>query len=362
MQSANISTPHKAPLKAPHKGRGALSNPVPRYSKTQAARDYGCEESPGKLSELMATEARSIISRNQSPDLPFTQSINPYQGCEHGCVYCYARPTHAWHDLSPGLDFETRVLYKPNAARLLEHELAATNYVCDPIALGSNTDPYQPAEKKLGITRQILETLWQHRHPLTIITKGTLLERDLDLLALFAECNLVSVRISLTTLDSASKRGLEPRAASPEARLRLVEMLAERHIPVGALIAPVIPAINDHEIEDLLEAAAQAGAKSAGYILLRLPLEVKPLFEEWLEAHHPMRAKHVMSLIRQAHAGKAYRSEFGVRQRGSGPYANLLQRRVTTAMRKLGLSACDAALDRSQFIRPALPGHQLSLI
>ena len=344
------------------RGRGALSNPQLRYARQQTERDAGQEDAPVRLSQLTAAHARSIISRNDSPDIPFRQSINPYQGCEHGCVYCYARPTHAWHDLSPGLDFESRILFKPNAARLLEHELAAPGYRCQPIALGANTDPWQPAEKRLRITRQILETLWKHRHPVMIVTKGALLERDLDLLGNFAAANLVSVRISLTSLDTATKRGLEPRAASPQVRLKLISQLAERGIPVGALIAPVIPAINDHELEDLLGAAADAGASSAGYVLLRLPLEVRPLFEEWLQTWHPMRAKHVMSLIHQAHDGRAYRAEFGLRQRGSGPYAALLSRRFEAALKRLGINNEEPPLNCSAFIRPALPGQQLSLI
>lgn len=344
------------------KGRGSASNPALRYAGQNTVRDAEHEAPPARLSEFLATSPRSIIARNQSPDVPFDRSINPYQGCEHGCVYCYARPTHAWHDLSPGLDFETKILYKPNAARLLEHELAAPGYECQPIALGANTDPWQPMEKKLGITRGILELLWRHRHPLTIVTKGNLLERDLDLLANMAAENLVSVRITLTTLDNTTKRTLEPRAASPSARLALIEQLASRNIPVGILLAPLIPAINDHEIEAILEAASSAGARCADYVLLRLPLEVAPLFEQWLQQHHPLRARHVMSLVRQAHQGKAYRSEFGVRQRGSGPYVNLLASRFASAVRRYALDQPEPPLDCSRFSPPLRHGQQLSLI
>lgn len=359
--SENPASPKRWPGQA-IKGRGAHSNPALRYAKTQTERNLDQLDAVQKLSELKATNAKSIISRNHSPDIPFNQSINPYQGCEHGCVYCYARPTHAYHDLSPGLDFETRILFKPNAAKLLEHELAAPNYHCQPIALGANTDPYQPAEKELKITRAILEVLWQHRHPVTIVTKGSLIERDLDLLSNMAKENLVSVMVSTTTLDSALKRTLEPRASAPSTRLQIMQKLADRGIPVGALVAPVIPAINDHELEDILKKAADSGAQYASYVLLRLPLEVAPLFEEWLNTHHPMRAKHVMSLIRQAHNGKNYRCEFGTRQIGSGPYAALLKRRFEAAMHRFGLDGCQPPLSTQQFIHPQPPGHQLSLL
>ncbi len=286
------------------KGRGATINPPGRFvSQPGEAVDDGWyrEATPDSVAtEVRAEAARTVISRNDSPDIPFTQSINPYRGCEHGCVYCYARPSHAYLDLSPGLDFETRLFYKPDAARLLRAELARPGYRCAPIMLGANTDPYQPLEKRLRVTREILEVLLRSRHPLNIVTKGALILRDLDLLQEFARMNLVCVMVSLTTLDPELKRTLEPRAASPQARLRVIRALALAGVPVGVLTAPMIPAVNDAELEALLEAAAGAGARYAGYVLLRLPHEVKDLFRAWLEQHLPLRAGHVMSLIRQA--------------------------------------------------------------
>ena len=275
----------------PMKGRGALTNATGRFEAHRVESvDDGWEQP--ELASQVATQVspepcRTIISRNDSPDVPFDQSINPYRGCEHGCVYCYARPTHAYLNLSPGLDFETRLFFKARAAELLEKELAKPGYRVSPIALGTNTDPYQPIERRLKVTRSILEVLWRHRHPCTIVTKGTLIERDLDLLALMAQERLVSVMISVTTLSDELKRVMEPRAAAPLARLRTIERLAARAIPVGALIAPVIPAINDHEIESLVEAAAAHGACSAGFVMLRLPHEVQALFREWLDDAFP---------------------------------------------------------------------------
>jgi DNA repair photolyase len=287
----------------------------------------------------------------------FDKSINPYRGCSHGCVYCFARPTHAYLGLSPGLDFETKLFYKSDAVELLETELAKPKYRCTPIALGINTDGYQPLEKRLKITRSILEVLARCRHPVTIVTKSALVLRDLDLLADLAKDQLVSVMLSITSLTNDIKRTLEPRAASPQARLRVIKELALAGVPVGVLVAPVIPAITDHEIEAILSAAKEAGAGSAGYVLLRLPHELKALFREWLAEHYPDRAKHVMSLINLSRGGKDYDAQFGQRMRGTGPYAELLRMRFDLARRKLGL---DGASDRHELntaaFRPPAPG------
>ena len=304
---------------------------------------------------------RTIIARNDSPDIPFTQSINPYRGCEHGCIYCYARPSHAYLGLSPGLDFETRLVAKPQAARLLEQELRRPGYRVSPIALGSNTDPYQPIERKLRITRQILEVLAAHEHPFTIVTKSALVERDLDLLAPMAEKNLCAVFVSVTTLDGELARRLEPRAAAPYRRLRAIQTLAGAGIPTGAMFAPAIPALNDHEMEAVLEAAADAGARHAGWTLLRLPHEIKDLFKEWLAVHAPGRAEHVVSLIRQSRGGRENDPRFGHRFRGEGEYAGLLARRFGLACHRLGLNRQRLALDTTRFRPPVRVGDQLDL-
>jgi DNA repair photolyase len=347
------------------KGRGATINPAGRFAATTSnpIDDGWYHES---VPDSIATEVRpetaySIISRNDSPDIPFTQSINPYRGCEHGCIYCYARPSHAYLDLSPGIDFETRLLYKAGAARLLRAELARPGYRCEPIMLGANTDPYQPVEKRLGVTREILEVLLETRHPVTIITKGTLVLRDLALLQELAAMNMARVTVSLTTLDPELKRTLEPRAASPQARLRVISELARAGVPVGVLAAPLIPAVNDAELEQLLSAAAAAGATRAGYVLLRLPHEVKELFRAWLEQHMPLRAQHVMSLVQQARGGRDNDPRFGMRMRGSGPWADMLRARFELARKRLGLNAeRNPELDTSGF-RPPRSNGQLEL-
>jgi len=326
----------------PEKGRGAVSNRAGRFArdKREAAADDWAEELdalPRLATAVRAEAAKSIISRNQSPDVPFEQSINPYRGCEHGCVYCYARPTHSYLDLSPGLDFETRLYFKQNAGELLEAELRKPGYVCKPITIGANTDPYQPIEREHRITRRLLQTMLEYRHPVSLITKGALIERDLDVLSDLAGQGLVSVHVSVTSLDPELKRTLEPRAASASARLRMIERLAAAGVPVGALIAPVIPALTDHELEAIVERVAAAGAKSAGYVLLRLPFEVAGLFVEWLEAHYPERARHVMSLVRQSRGGKDYDSTWGARMRGSGQFAELIENRFRLACRRYGL-------------------------
>jgi DNA repair photolyase len=328
------------------KGRGALSNPMGRFARRdyeRAAQDEPAEEIERLPTTLHVDAARSVIARNRSPDLPFDQSINPYRGCEHGCIYCYARTTHSYLDLSPGRDFETQLYYKPDAARLLRAELAKARTIT-PIALGTNTDPYQPVERELGVTRSILEVLLDARHPLTIVTKGALILRDLDLLEQLAQRRLVAVMISLTTLDSELKRRMEPRTAGPLRRLQVIRELASRAIPVGTLLAPIIPGLNDHELERMAEAAAQHGARAAGYVLLRLPHEVKDLFVEWLHEHYPDRAQHVLSLLKQMRGGALNDPRFHDRQRGSGPFATLLKARFERARRAYGLNA-DGAFD-----------------
>lgn len=354
----------------PRPGRGALSNPEGRFeSRRVEALDDGWPVDPEAL-ELPPLEttvtpehAKRIITRNDSPDIPFEQSINPYRGCEFGCSYCFARPTHSFVNLSPGLDFETRLFYKAHAAQLLENELSRAAYVCRPINLGASTDPYQPIERKLRVTRSILEVLQRHRHPVTIVTKSALIERDLDILMDMARDELVAAFVSVTTLDAALKRKLEPRAPSPAARLHAVRALRHAGIPVGVFVAPVIPAVTDHEIERILEAAAQAGAQTAGYVVIRLPYEVKTLFREWLDAHLPERAEHVMSLIRALRDGRENDARFGTRMRGEGPYAQLIARRFETACRRLGLERQRGSrLSLHHFRRFPSAGGQLTLL
>ncbi len=350
-------------LTAPEKGRGALSNIEGRFETrhTLDAPDFNQDEAlPEVETTLFEERARSIISRNSSPDIGFEQSINAYRGCEHGCIYCYARPAHAYLNLSPGLDFETKLFYKPDAAELLKAELAKPSYKPSPIALGSNTDPYQPIERDLKITRSLLEVFNDTNHPLTVVTKSTLIERDIELLASLASKQLVSVMISVTTLDNDLKRILEPRTPSGHRRIRTIAALRDAGIDTGVLVAPIIPAINEQEIESILKACREVGATRAGYVLIRLPNEVKPLFEEWLETHLPQRAAHVMSLIRQCHGGEAYDARFGTRMRGQGPIAALVRQRFTIARRELGFDTAHAGLDCSRFRKPTV-GGQLSL-
>ena len=324
----------------PHKGRGAISHRDGRFVKRPVRYDAEAAHERSQVAPktvLTAMRAGRIISSNQSPDIPFNRSINPYQGCEHGCIYCYARPSHSYLDLSPGLDFETRIFYKPNAASLLVEEWEKPAYVCEPITIGANTDPYQPAEKTTRVTQELLELFARHRHPVNIITKGTLILRDIDLLADLARDDLCSVAISMPTLDRPLKRIMEPRVPSAESRLAAMQILSDRGVPTSVLVAPVIPVLNDHEIERIIEACAGAGACQAHYIFLRLPFEVKALFEEWLKAHFPDRAEHVMSLVRQASGGRQYDSRFGVRQTGRGPYAEMLAGRFQAACKRYGL-------------------------
>ncbi|SDQ22661.1 DNA repair photolyase [Pseudoxanthomonas sp. CF385] len=303
--------------------------------------------------ELREEAARSVITRNQSPDIPFEQSLNPYRGCEHGCSYCFARPSHAYLDLSPGLDFETKIYAKTNAPEVLRRELSKRGYQPSPISLGINTDAYQPAERRLQLTRRILEVLAEAKHPVSLITKNALIERDLDLLAPMARENLVHVYLSITTLDNGLSSRLEPRASAPHSRLKAVKRLSEAGVPVGVMFAPVIPWVNDHELEAVLEAAHDAGATAAGYVLLRLPHEVAPLFRDWLQTHVPDRAAHVMSTIQQLRGGKDYDSRFGTRLRGEGVYADLLSRRFALALKRYGFEGRrHPPFDCTRFIPP----------
>jgi DNA repair photolyase len=338
-----------------HKGRGAVSRLPGRFEKRQIDRlpELGASNNAPET-VLRAMRTRKIISYNQSPDIPFDRSINPYQGCEHGCVYCYARPSHSYLDLSPGLDFETQIFYKPNAVERLLAEWQKPGYKPEPITIGANTDPYQPAEKKLEITRQLLEVFLKYRHPVSLISKGGLMSRDLDLLSALARRNLVSVAISIPTMNPELKRILEPRVPAAEVRYRLICELATAGVPVSLLLAPVIPALNDTEIEAIIKRSADCGISHASWILLRLPHELKQIFIEWLETHVPDRAAHVMSLIRQASGGRDYDNRFGIRQRGNGPYAAMLASRFDTICRKLNLNAPRAGhgLDCSQFAAP----------
>jgi DNA repair photolyase len=349
-------------------GRGAVSNPAGRFesTRTEAVDDgWGSldEELPPLATVVQPEPARSIISRNDSPDISFDQSINPYRGCEHGCVYCYARPSHAYLNLSPGLDFETRLFYKQDAARLLEQELAAPGYRCSPITIGANTDPYQPIEREYRVTRSIIEVLAKYQHPFSIITKSAMIERDIELLAPLAAQGLVYVMISVTTLSNELKRTLEPRTASPAARLRTIRRLHEAGVPVGVMVAPIIPVLTDAETERILAAAAASGARAAAYVLLRLPYELKDLFREWLEHNEPLKAKHVMSRLQAMRGGRDNDPRFGVRQRGEGEYAQLLARRFAAACARLGLNQRERfAHNRALFRPPVLGPEQMSLL
>jgi DNA repair photolyase len=352
----------------PRKGRGAASNHSGRFeAERRITFDDGwstADEEPAPLTTTLTVDTtRTIIARNDSPDIGFDRSINPYRGCEHGCIYCYARPSHAYLGLSPGLDFESRLFYKPEAAALLTAELRKKGYHCRPIALGSNTDPYQPVERRLRITRAILEVLRDFRHPVTIVTKSALIQRDLDILAEMAKERLANVTISVTTLDRTLARRMEPRASTPERRLETIAAVAAAGIPTGVLTAPMIPALNDNELEQILDRVKTAGAISAGYVLLRLPLELKPLFKEWLEENFPGKAAHVLSLVAQTHGGRLYDSTWSKRMTGTGPYADMLQLRFDRACRRLGLNQrMTRTLDTALFSPPPQKGDQLALL
>lgn len=339
-----------------HKGRGATLSPSNRYSalsREDVDDGWGNLELPADTprTTLSVDTSRRVISYNDSPDVGFDRSINPYRGCEHGCIYCFARPTHAWLGLSPGLDFETKLFYKPDAPALLRQELAARNYRCAPIAVGINTDGYQPSERKLGLTRAILEVLLETGHPFSIVTKSALIERDIDLIGAAAARGLAEVAVSITTLDAALARRMEPRAAAPARRLETVRALSAAGVPVTVMVAPLIPVLTDHELEALLTEARTAGAQNAGYVLLRLPHELKEMFRDWLAQHEPLKAAHVMNRLRDCRGGEDYDARFGARMRGTGVFAELLRKRFRLAYVKLGF-ADTPPLDCSQFRAP----------
>ena len=347
------------------KGRGALSNVGGRYEvERHIAEPDGWNELDAETvgTEIVFERARTIVTRNDSPDISFDRSINPYRGCEHGCVYCFARPTHANMGLSPGLDFETRLFAKTNAAELLEKEIAAPGYEARTMALGTNTDPYQPIERTQRITRGVLEVLARADHPVGIVTKSALVLRDLDILVPMARKGLIKVALSITTLDADLARKLEPRASAPARRLAAIETLAAAGVPATVMVAPIIPAINDHEIETILTRAAAMGAREAGYVMLRLPLELRDLFEEWLAEHFPDKLRHVMTLVASMRKGKAYDSTWGERQTGTGPFAWMIGRRFEAAMARNGYARERLKLRTDLFRRPMLRGEQLSLL
>jgi DNA repair photolyase len=354
------SRPEAAVDKPAIKGRGAADNPRGRFEKLERDREEDDHLESHPQTVITLQQARSIISRNDSPDLPFNQSINPYQGCEHGCIYCYARPSHAYLGLSPGLDFETKLFAKQNAAELLRKELSRPDYRPELISLGANTDPYQPVERKQKITRGILEVLWEFRHPVGIVTKGSLIERDLDLLEPMAAEGLAQVFISIGTLDGEIARTLEPRAAAPYRRVETLRRLSARGVPCGVFVAPIIPFLNDKDMEAVLEAAALAGARTASFTLLRLPWEVKDLFKGWLEQHYPLKAAHVMARIRDMRGGRENDPEFGTRMKGEGQFAHLLRGRFDVACRRLGLNAEKRSpVETAKFRKPESPQRSL---
>jgi DNA repair photolyase len=349
------------------KGRGAATNREGRFESTRVEREddgWFPEDDLAAVArpptQVTVERARSIISRNDSPDIAFTQSINMYRGCEHGCFYCYARPTHSYLNLSAGLDFETKLTAKSNAVEQLRVELAKPGYVCSPINLGANTDPYQPIEREHRLTRGILEVLAECAHPLTLITKNAMVERDLDLLAPMAKQNLVQVFFSVTSMDNLLSSKMEPRASAPHRRIAAIRRLHEAGVPVGVFVAPIIPMINDRDLEAVLEAAREAGASSASYTIVRLPHELKDLFREWLAVHFPERATHVMSLVQQMRGGQDYVADFRTRMRGEGVFADLIRRRIKIATQRLGYLGRneDVALDTTQFRPPRKPSPQ----
>ncbi len=347
------------------RGRGAVSNPHVRYhQETRQVVDDGWfpeTDQPKLKTTIHRDNTQSILTTNRSPDVPFDVSINPYRGCEHGCIYCFARPTHAYLDFSPGLDFETQLVIKPEAPALLRKKLAGKNYQCKPIAMGTNTDPYQPVERDHRITRQLLEVLEEHRHPVAIVTKSAMIERDIDILSRMAERNLVHVMISVCTLDKTMARTLEPRATAPPRRMQTIARLNEAGIPTGVLVAPIIPVLNDPEMETILRQAADAGARNAGYVLLRLPLEVAPLFEEWLTTHYPLKHAHVMKRIRDTRDGAVYQSGFGKRMVGEGAFAAMIGRRFDAMCRRFDFGKRTIYLDTHHFTSPCRSNGQMTL-
>jgi DNA repair photolyase len=349
------------------RGRGARSNRSSRYlAESSEVFDDGWELEPESADVRLETtlqpmRSKTVIARNNSPDVGFERSINPYRGCSHGCIYCYARPAHAYLGLSPGLDFETKLYFKPEAGRLLTAELSRKGYKPATIHIGGDTDPYQPDEKRLRVTREVLETLQRFRHPFSIITKSALILRDVDILAEMAAAGLARAAVSITSLDRRLARSMEPRAATPERRVEAVRRLSEAGVPVTVMFAPSIPSLNDHELEAVLQRSAEAGARTAGYVALRLPLEIKELFEEWLETDHPDRARRVMSMVRQMRGGAAYNSAWGVRMTGQGPVADAMRQRFELARRRFGLDRVLPPLDLTQFRPPPRQTDQLQL-
>ena len=346
-------------------GRAALTNPDVRYDRLSAQTiDDGWpreEELPVLRTTVSDESARKVISKNTSPDLSFDRSINPYRGCEHGCIYCFARPSHAYLGMSPGLDFETRLIARPNAAEQLEKELRAKSYTPRTIAIGTNTDPYQPIEKTRLIMRDVMSVLARFNHPVAIVTKGTLIERDIDILAPMAAKGLLRVGISVTTLDPKTSRAMEPRCPSPAARLRTIRRLTDAGIPVRAMVSPVVPALTDHELEAILEQCAKAGAVAASSIVLRLPQEVSGLFQDWLKEAYPDRADRVMNRVRELHGGREYDPAFGTRMRGQGKWADLIRQRFKLATKRLGLDRSLPDLRADLFAVPPQKGDQLAL-
>ncbi|MCO5063269.1 MAG: PA0069 family radical SAM protein [Rhizobiaceae bacterium] len=351
---------------ARRRGRGAGVNPSGRYEPlSRDVFDDGwnsLDELPPFKTEVQVERPRQIITRNESPDISFDRSINPYRGCEHGCIYCFARPTHAYMGLSPGLDFESKLFAKPDAARLLDKELSKPGYEPRTIAIGTNTDPYQPIEKQYRIMREVLEVLEARNHPVGIVTKSALVARDIDILSRMAERGLAKVALSITTLDRKLARTMEPRAATPAKRLETLRQLSDAGIPASVMVAPIVPGLNDSEIERILDSAQAAGAREAGYVILRLPLEVAPIFKDWLLRHYPDRYRHVMSLVRSMRDGKDYDSEWGKRMRGSGPYAWQIGRRFEIACKKLGLNIERRPLRTDLFVQARQGGEQLILL
>lgn len=358
--------PNEAPRPLVFKSRGTVSNTVGRFEQLERVEeDDGWDNLDADITpvqtEVIIDSTRTIINYVNSPDISFDRSINPYRGCEHGCTYCFARPTHTYLGYSAGLDFESRILIKPDAAELLRKELAKPSYSCAPIAMGTNTDPYQPLERKYKITRSILEVLAEYKHPVTIVTKNALVERDIDILAPMAAEGLARVFVSVTTLNKDICRTLEPRAAAPHRRIEAIKALSDAGIPTGVMTAPIIPVLTDTEMESILEAAANAGAKNAGYVLLRLPLEVAPLFEEWLKQYFPLKAEHVMSIVKQSRGGKAYNSAFFERQRGVGLFADMIGQRFKLATKKLGMNIERPPMNTKLFSPPQPSQPQMSL-
>jgi DNA repair photolyase len=356
--------PRPASLRAP--GRGAVTNRAGRFEphareEVEDGWDLQEEDLPPLRTEVRLERPRTVITRNTSPDVPFDRSINPYRGCEHGCIYCFARPSHAWLGMSPGLDFETKLVARPEAPAVLARELARKGYVPEVIAIGTNTDPYQPIEAEHRVMRGLLEVLRDHRHPVTVVTKGALIERDTDILGEMGRMGLARVGISVTTLDPALSRKMEPRAPAPARRLAAIRRLTEAGCPVRVMVAPVVPALTDHELEPILAAAKEAGAVAGSWIMLRLPLEVAELFREWLARHCPDRAARVMNRVRELHGGRDYDPEWGKRMRGEGPFADLMRARFRVAVRRLGLDAALPPLRTDLFRVPPRAGDQLSL-